>query len=179
MSEITKEQIDSLRQLAENLTNKKFGNIKDPIKLQAIIDLARAEKADEPEAPANPQTTRMAKRNEQYAEHMKLVRVNITPMAPHEKQLQGNFHSAGNSVVGEVTRYVPYNVDWHIEAILLNSLKEKQYRYKREYKDPTTRRTVYENRFGRTFGIVELDSLTEQELRDHERAMKAREYGDH
>jgi hypothetical protein len=178
MSEITKEQLDSLRELAENLTSKKFGNVKDPAKLQAIIDVARADKEDEDEDA--PKVLSMAAQNRKREiarkEATKLLRVNITAMAPFEKQLKGAYFDVGNSLVGNIRRFIPYDVDWHCEAMLLEHIKDRKYRTKKEWKDPITRKIQYENIFVRAYGVVELDALSAQELAEHSRAMKSREY---
>lgn len=178
MSEITKEQLDSLRELAENLTSKKFGNVKDPAKLQAIIDVARADKdeAEESGAPTLSRTAQNKKREAKRKEATKLIRVNITAMAPFEKQLKGAYFDVGNSLVGNIRRFIPFDTDWHCESMLLDHIKDRKYRTKREWKDPVTRKTQYENLFHRAFGVVVLDDLTEKELAEHKRAMKAREY---
>lgn len=179
-TEITTEQIDGLRELAEALTGKKFTTTKDPAKLQAIIDIGRAEQ-EEKETAKTAGTgigvTKAQKRLIARKEATRLVRVNITAMSPFEKQLKGAFFDVGNSVIGAVRRYVPFDVDWHVEEIIVEHLKNKKYRTKREYKDPVTRQTVYENLFHRAFGVVVLESLTSEELAEHTRAMKAREYG--
>ncbi len=177
--EITKEQVDALRELAETLTGKKFTTTKSHVKLQAIIDIARAEKQEEVQTSGgtNPLKSKAEKRAEGRKEAMKLVRCNITAMAPFEKQLQGAFFDVGNSVVGSIRRYIPFDTDWHVERMLLDHIRDRSYRTKREWKDPETRKTMYENRFHKAFGVVELDSLSPDELKRHQLAMKSREYG--
>lgn len=179
VEEYTKEQLDGLRDTAENISGKKLGAIKDPVKLQAIIDLARAE---EEEKLANSKTTigtrATSRRNDARKEATKLVRVNITAMSPFDKQLQGKIFDVGNSVIGKVSRYVPFDTDWHVEQMLVDHIKERRYRTKREWVDPTTRKTMYENRFHKAFGVVVLDNLSEAELKEHQRAMRSREYGE-
>lgn len=180
--EIAKEQINSLRELAETLTGKKFGNIKDPVKLQAIIDYARAENLDvvgeaKSVSPSNALISKAEKRAEARKEATKLVRCNITAMGPFEKQLQGAMFDVGNSVVGAIRRYIPFDTDWHCEAMLLEHIKQRKYRTKHEWKDPDTQQPVYENRFHKAFGVVVLDTLSKDELEKHTLAMKSRAYG--
>lgn len=179
--EITKEQLDGLRDLAEAITGKKLGNIKDPTKLQAIIDISRAEAAETEEIARNSKPVTLASKAEQRAiarkKATKLVRCNITAMAPFEKQLQGAFFDIGNTIVGSIRRYIPFDTDWHCEEMLLNHIKERKYRTKHEWKDPTTRKTMYENRFHKAFGVVIIDDLTKEELARHTIAMQSRAYG--
>lgn len=174
MTDITPAMIDDLRMTAKNY-GCSVGNLRDPAKLQAMIDKALRER-DEP-AKVDPRAARQALRTERRKDLMKLVRVRITPMAPFEKQLAGTIMDVGNTIVGNVKRYIPFNVDWHIEQIILNALQDKKYRAKREYTDPQTRRKVYENQFHKSFGIEVLPALTEEELEDHRKGMQARHYG--
>ncbi len=177
-NDITKEQIDSLRELAETLTGKKFGNIKDPMKLQGYIDIARADKEEAEEGAPTVLTTSMKARQRQAARQKatKLVRVNITAFAPFEKQLKGAYFDVGNSVVGNIRRFIPFDTDWHVEAMMIDHIKDRKYRTKKEWKDPITRKPMYENIFHRAFGVMVLDDLTKEEHAEHVRAMKAREY---
>lgn len=178
MTEMTKEQLDSLRELAENLTGKKLGTIKDAAKLQAIIDVARADKEEEEEGSPKVLSTfaHNRKREEMRKKAIKLVRVNITAMAPFEKQLKGQTFDVGSPMVGNIRRFIPFDVDWHCEEMLLEHIKDRKYRTKREWKDRETGKMQYENLFHKAYNVVLLDSLTKEQLAEHTRAMQAREY---
>lgn len=59
---------------------------------------------------------------------MKLVRVIITPMeATKAANLDSEIFCAGNSKLGTVKRLVAFGEPWHVEEILLNSIREKKY----------------------------------------------------
>lgn len=178
MSQITTEQIDSLRELAETLTGKRLGNVKDPIKLQAMIDIARAESAESTNVntPAQVAQSLAQKRERMREEHLKLVRVVLTAMSPFEKQLKGTMITVGNKTLGNVTRYIPFDVEWHVEKMVLDTLRDRKFRHRVEHKDRVTGRVSYSNRFLPAYAINELEPLTEQERKELCRAMKAREY---
>lgn len=166
--EITKEMIDDLRTLAKDL-GCKVGNLRDADKLNDMIKLAR----EELEVTRPSTTTRAHKQQEVRKEAMKLVRVRITPMSPYYKQMPGAQFQAGNKFC-KANRFVQFNEAWHVEEILLNMLKAKQYRAKKETKDPSTGRKVYTNVFHKAFGIEILPALSKDELYEMAADQKAR-----
>ena len=99
-----------------------------------------------------------------YKDAMKLVRVIITPMeATKASNLESELFCAGNAVVGTVKRTIPFGVEWHVERILLNSIREKKYQLFNSKKnaqgvDVTTSRLVP------AYSISELPPLTQVEL---------------
>ena len=101
-----------------------------------------------------------------YKEAMKLVRVQITPLDTNKAtNYDCDFFTAGNSVVGNVTRNIPFGRPWHVEQILVNAIKEKTYQQFTTKKnaqgaDVVTKRNVP------AYSVVELPPLTEQELKD-------------
>lgn len=99
-----------------------------------------------------------------YNEAMKLVRVIITPMeSTKATNLESELFCAGNSVVGTVKRTIPFGEEWHVEQILLNSIKEKKYQMFMSKKNAqgaviTTAKLVP------AYSISILDPLTQEEL---------------
>ncbi len=62
-------------------------------------------------------------------EALKLVRVVITVKDPSKQSWEGEIISAGNDVIGEVKKFVPYmNAEegYHLPQIILNVLKDKE-----------------------------------------------------
>lgn len=105
----------------------------------------------------------------QYAKRMKLeagalVRVRITCMNPNKKEWEGEIFNSGNSVVGSYKRYVPFNVDWHVEQILLNMIQARQCQV--FYTVSENGQKVRRGKLIREFGIEILPQLTEKELAD-------------
>ena len=175
-AQLTAANLDSLRVLAETLTGKSFKGTTDPIKLQAIIDISRADNIEEAQAPLKGIDSLEVGIKKIKEEAMKLVRVHVTAMSPFEKQLKGNFFDAGNTHIGYAKRFIPFDTDWHVEQILVDLINTKRYRYKVESKDHDSGRMISENRFGKSFNVAILPSLTDKELTEHVRGMKAREY---
>lgn len=61
-------------------------------------------------------------------EATKLIRVNITCMNPNKKDWPGEIISLGNSVVGMIKKYVPFNISggYHLPYIIYTHLKDRQ-----------------------------------------------------
>ena len=62
-------------------------------------------------------------------EALKLIRVVITVKDPSKQSWEGEIISAGNDVIGEVKKFVPYmNAEegYHLPQIILNVLKDKK-----------------------------------------------------
>ena len=99
-----------------------------------------------------------------YKEAMKLVRVIITPMeATKASNLESEMFCAGNSLVGTVKRTIPFGVEWHVEQILINSIKEKKYQMFISKKNHLGVDTV-SARMVPAYSITVLDPLTKEEL---------------
>lgn len=61
------------------------------------------------------------------SDNLKLVHVIVTPNDPTKQVLQGEVFSVGNSVLGTLTRFIPFGENWLIEEIFYKTLKEKEY----------------------------------------------------
>lgn len=100
-----------------------------------------------------------------HKEAMKLVRVIITPMDSNKAaNLESDIFCAGNSVVGTVKRTIPFGVEWHVEQILLNTIREKTYQAFTTVKNARGE-SVTKTRTIPAYNIVELPPLTDQELK--------------
>jgi len=111
--------------------------------------------------------TESQRRNRLRQEASKLVRIRLTCMNPHKKEWHGEFITAGNSVVGTFTKYIPFNADegWHVPHIIYEQLRDRECQVfvtVRDSKGNATRRgkTIKE------FSIEVLPPLTEEELKD-------------
>lgn len=101
-----------------------------------------------------------------YKKAMKLHRVIITPMesnkaANHEREL----FCAGNTLVGTVKRVVEFGEPWHVEHILLNSIKEKKYQMFVSKKNAQGV-SVTSAKLVPAYSIAYLDPLTPEELEE-------------
>lgn len=97
-------------------------------------------------------------------EALKLVRVIITPMeATKAANLENEMFCAGNSVVGTVKRVVTFGEPWHVEQILLNTIKEKKYQMFVTKKNAQGV-TLTSAKLVPAYSIAYLDPLTEEEI---------------
>jgi hypothetical protein len=160
-------ELQAIKEIATNM-GLKVGNMKDVDKIKALI-----EEAKKPAEPAKA-LSRTEARAQLKAEKMKLVRIKITPMAPFERQLKGITIKVGNSLLGDVQRFVPYNREWHVEQCIYENLVSRKYRQRVEKTDPDTKRKYYENEFLPALGVVKLDPLTDAEIKALAADQKAR-----
>ena len=97
---------------------------------------------------------------------MKLIRVQITPLDTNKAtNYDCDFFTAGNSVVGNVTRNIPFGRPWHVEQILVNAIKEKTYQQFSTKKNAQGADVVAKRNVP-AYSVVELPALTTQELKD-------------
>lgn len=95
----------------------------------------------------------------------KLIRVRVVCMNPSKKEWGGETFTFGNDVVGTIKRFVPFNVDTHIENVFLDQIKERKYQ---EFKVASKGGGV-EKKEGflvREFAIERLEPLSTAELKD-------------
>ena len=106
-------------------------------------------------------------------EAMKLIRVRITVNNPSKQSREGEIISAGNAVIGFVSKFIPYQPafyenGYHIPKIILDAMKEmKHTRYpKKKDRFNATMDDYDKARLVPDFTIEELPPLTEQELKE-------------
>ena len=141
--------IDALR---EKINAKMNG---EPEKKEVVAAVAEGEK------------TPMQIRQELFLDATRLVRVRITNMNPAKADLPGEIFTVSNRFVGQIKRYIPYGeqVDgWHVEKMILDMLKEKQFQQLRTKKGANGQ-ILPETKWVREFAIEELDPLTPEELK--------------
>jgi hypothetical protein len=59
----------------------------------------------------------------------KLVRIRITCMNPNKSKLPGEIFSVGNSAIGFIKKYVPFNAanGWHVPQIILTQIQNRKF----------------------------------------------------
>ena len=126
------------------------------------------EKKEEVKASEAPrEKTKMELRQEAFLEATRLVRCRITCMNPSKADLPGEIFTVSNNVVGSIKRYIPYGeqIDgWHVENMLLDMLKEKQFQQLRT-KKAANGQILPETKWVREYAIEELPPLTPEELK--------------
>lgn len=117
------------------------------------------------EAAPVPETAQQ-RRARLHKEGRRKVRCRITCMNPLKKEWQGEQFCVSNRNIGSINIFVPFGYDWHVEAAVLNMIRE------REYLSFITKRVgpqqveVKEHRLNREFAVEILDPLTPQELKE-------------
>lgn len=92
----------------------------------------------------------------------KLVRCIVTTMDKDKSELHGEIFSASNSFTGFVKKYIPFNAEYHIPQILLDTIQEKKMLATRTRKTP--KGDVKENIEVPAYSINILPDLTQEEL---------------
>jgi hypothetical protein len=96
-----------------------------------------------------------------------LIRIRITCMNPAKKEWEGELFTAGNSVVGSFSKFVPFNIDegWHVPRIIYNQIVQRQFQ---TFRNEKTKNGVTVRRSGliREFAIEVLPQLSLDELQE-------------
>jgi hypothetical protein len=97
---------------------------------------------------------------------LRLVRIRVTNMNPLKGNLKGEIFSVGNSQLGFIKKFVPYNAEqgWHVPQIILSHMQEKKYMSHFEVK--VGNKKIKKHRLVPELAIEILPPLTAQELQD-------------
>jgi hypothetical protein len=95
----------------------------------------------------------------------KLVRIQIACMNPNKGEWEGEVFTAGNSVVGTLSKYVPYNVDWHVPQIILNMIDDRKCQLFYTATDDKGRK-YRKGRMAKEYTVSILPDLSTEELHD-------------
>lgn len=171
--QIAKEMRDALEQQASMLGISFHPNISDE-KLSQRIKEKLEETQPEPTTNSAKISSEADLRRKMQDEATKLVRVIISCNNPLKKAWEGEVFKAGNRYLGTVTRYVPFDREWHVPQILLNVIKERMYQAFVTKVDDRTQQE-YTRAFQRKEFVVEvLDQMSEAELKELARRQAAR-----
>lgn len=171
MTEIKQNELESLKLFCDNAGISYHASIgleklREKVeKFHAAVEEKEIAKAVENEG-AN-------EREKIRKEALKLVRIRLTCMDPNKRDHTSEIFSAGNSILGSVTRVIPFGVDWHCEQILLNMIQEKVFRQSYEVPDGRGGK-IRKNRFVPSYSVAILPKLTLDELKDLAQQQAAR-----
>lgn len=156
--------ISSLKKQADLLGISYKANVSMATLQQAIKAKLEAPVEGEAQTTTEDEAVSAGKTKEDlYKEAMKLVRVIVTPMdSLKASNMDSDVFCAGNSVVGTVKRVIPFGVEWHVEQILLNTIKERKFQMYTVKKHGNREETVA--RQVRAYSVVELEPLTQAEI---------------
>ena len=102
-------------------------------------------------------------------EATKLIRVSIKNLNPAKKDLHGEIYTIANKILGEVSKYVPYDSAgeaYHLPYCIYKLLLNKKFLQIRTFKDNETKQIRIEQGWVPEFSIEVLPPLTAQELKD-------------
>lgn len=76
---------------------------------------------------SSPVESENALRLRRRREANELLRIRVTCMNPAKKEWDGEIFTAGNTAVGTVKKYVPFNADdgWHVPRIIYNMMRDR------------------------------------------------------
>ena len=176
-------ELDLLREQATMLGISFSGNTGvDTLKKKIADKLAdkpdaKSDKPDENAATAESAEKTLGQfRQEQIAEHTRLIRCRITCLNPAKADLRGEFIGAGNDIIGTIRKFVPYGEGsengYHLEAILVNELRSRQFNQVKTSRGDKGQ-VVITQKLVNEYAIQELDPLTPKELEDLARVQAA------
>jgi len=96
-------------------------------------------------------------------EATKLVRIRLTCMNPTKREHHGELFSVGNSTIGQLKKFVPYNSPWYIPNILLDHIKNKKCQIFIPATGPRGEK-IREGKLINEYAVEVLDPLTMDEI---------------
>jgi hypothetical protein len=99
-------------------------------------------------------------------EALRLVRVRVTNMNPLKSNMKGEIYSVGNSQIGFIKKFVPFNAEagWHVPQIILTHMQEKK--FMTHYEVKIGNKKIKKNKLVPELAIEILPPLTAEELHD-------------
>lgn len=100
-------------------------------------------------------------------EATKLVRIRLTCMNPLKKEWDGEILTVGNSVVGTLRKYIPFNADegWHVPHMMYEELRDRQCQVFFTKKDGKGN-NIRDSKLIKEFAIEVMPQLSQDELKD-------------
>lgn len=167
----TQDELTALKERADLMGVKYHPSIsleKLREKVNAAVEGKDTEAAkDEPKPVAAHVETDAERRARKRREANELVRIRVTCMNPAKKEWEGEIFTAGNSLVGSFTKFVPFNADegWHVPRIIYNQIIQRQcqiFTTVRDSRGNSTRK----GKLIKEFAVEVLPQLTTEELHD-------------
>ena len=146
------------------------------IKVEKLREKIAAKLAgeEEPKEPVTPDTgvgaaseSAAQLRVRKKREASELVRIRVTCMNPLKKEWDGEMFTCGNSLVGTIRKFVPFNADdgWHVPRIIYNMMVQRQCQVFKTEKASRGHKTL-KGRLIKEFASEVLPQLTEAERLD-------------
>ena len=96
-----------------------------------------------------------------------LIRIRVSCMNPAKAEWEGEIFTCGNSLIGSVKKFVPFNAEegWHVQRIIYEQMKERQCQIFVAVRDARGN-TSRKGKLIKEFAIEVLPPLTTEELHD-------------
>lgn len=140
-------------------------------KVNAAVTPVAAEVPEAPTTMVSPPVavveTEGQKRVRAKQDAMRLIRIRITCMNPAKAEWDGEIFTVGNSAIGSVKKYIPFNAEegWHVPYIMYEQLRDRQCQVFTTVTDSRNNK-VRRGKLIREFAIEVLPQLTKAELAD-------------
>ena len=140
-------------------------------KLRAKVnDSVTATEQPEPEikeTASSTEETVTQRRLRKRKEANELLRIRVTCMNPAKKEWEGELFTAGNSLVGSFTKFVPFDTEdgWHVPRIIYEQIVQRQCQVFTTVRD-TRGNSSRKGKLIREFAIEVMPQLTEKELNE-------------
>lgn len=149
--------------------NEEAGENEDPVDNGTAANTSMPKLDTVPAQPAKKAVEFVPETKEQKAYRLKLagtklVRVMIHCNNPMKKDWQGEQFTVSNRNLGTINRFVPFEVEWHVEAAILEMMRDRQYLGFNSRKVGPMKMEVKEPKFLKEFNIEILEPLTPKEL---------------
>lgn len=167
---VLQDELEALKARA-NLLGVKFHPSISLEKLREKVNAAVTSEgeAEEPSnsSPEAKEETIGEKRKRLKAEALKLIRIRLTCLNPAKKEWEGEIITVGNSLIGSVKKFVPFNADdgWHVPHVIYQQLKERQCQVFYTATDARGNK-VRKGKLIKEFAIEVLPPLTKEELEE-------------
>lgn len=167
---VVQDELEALKARA-NLLGVKFHPSISLEKLREKVNAAVTSEGEAEEPSNSPSETKEEtigeKRKRLKAEALKLVRIRLTCLNPAKKEWEGEIITVGNSLIGSVKKFVPFNADdgWHVPHVIYEQLKERQCQIFQTATDARGNK-VRKGKLIKEFAIEVLPPLTKEELEE-------------
>jgi hypothetical protein len=158
--ELEQVALEGLKERATKLGVKFHPNIKSEALLAKIKEV-QEESASTIQVVAEPSVVDHKK------EATRLIRIRLVCMNPAKKEWDGEIIAVGNSAVGTIKKYIPFNADegWHVPKIIYDALVDRQCQVFTTVKD-SRGNNLRKGKLIKEFSIEILPPLTKEELEE-------------
>ena len=138
--------------------------LRDKVNAAVSGDVPETKKEDPVQQEEETKHARLVRRRKEANE---LIRIRVTCMNPNKREWDGEIFTTGNSTLGTLKKYVPFNADegWHVPRAIYNQIIERQCQIFVPKKD-SRGNTTKEGKLIKEFAVEVLPNLTVEELEE-------------